>query len=64
MTHQINGSTQCISTIWRYDQIDQIDQMDQGEGFVLRIRGLPWQATREEIENFFSGNQISNGINI
>lgn len=35
------------------------------EGFVLRIRGLPWSTTKEEILNFFTGKEchIKGGIN-
>ncbi|CAG2173572.1 unnamed protein product, partial [Oppiella nova] len=25
------------------------------DGYVVRIRGLPWQSTREEIVSFFDG---------
>jgi hypothetical protein len=25
------------------------------DGYVVRIRGLPWQSTREEIVDFFKG---------
>ncbi|XP_077521376.1 heterogeneous nuclear ribonucleoprotein F-like isoform X1 [Amblyomma americanum] len=35
------------------------------EGFVLRIRGLPWSTTKEEILNFFTSKEchIKGGIN-
>jgi len=33
------------------------------DGYVVRIRGLPWQSTREEIVDFFKGCKIRNGVN-
>ncbi len=27
------------------------------EGYVVRIRGLPWSCTQEEVASFFSGMQ-------
>ena len=29
---------------------------DGDEGFVVRIRGLPWSASAEEVANFLEGN--------
>lgn len=29
------------------------------EGYVVRIRGLPWSCTQEEVASFFSGMQMS-----
>ncbi|XP_054166373.1 heterogeneous nuclear ribonucleoprotein F-like [Oppia nitens] len=37
--------------------------MMSDEAFVVRIRGLPWQTTREEIVDFFNGCNIKNGLN-
>ncbi|XP_022253394.1 heterogeneous nuclear ribonucleoprotein H3-like isoform X2 [Limulus polyphemus] len=34
---------------------------EDDEGYVLRVRGLPWSATKEEIMNFFSGVKICGG---
>lgn len=34
---------------------------EDDEGFVLRVRGLPWSATKEEIINFFSNCKIRRG---
>lgn len=28
------------------------------EGYVVRIRGLPWSCTQEEVASFFSGENI------
>ncbi|MGH0117379.1 UNVERIFIED_CONTAM: hypothetical protein FKN15_033474 [Acipenser sinensis] len=33
------------------------------EGFVVRIRGLPWSCTQEEVAGFFSNCSIVGGIN-
>ncbi|CAG2177937.1 unnamed protein product [Oppiella nova] len=33
------------------------------DGYVVRIRGLPWQSTREEIVSFFDGCNVRNGVN-
>lgn len=30
------------------------------EGYVVRIRGLPWSCTQEEVAGFFSGKNNSN----
>ncbi|KAG8579225.1 hypothetical protein GDO81_010764 [Engystomops pustulosus] len=32
-----------------------------GEGYVVKVRGLPWSCSTEEIENFFSESKILNG---
>lgn len=29
------------------------------EGYVVRIRGLPWSCTQEEVAGFFAGENIS-----
>lgn len=28
------------------------------EGYVVRVRGLPWSCTQEEVASFFSGEKI------
>lgn len=28
------------------------------EGFVVRLRGLPWSATPEDVEKFFDGENV------
>jgi len=28
---------------------------DEDEGFVVRVRGLPWSASHEEVKNFLEG---------
>lgn len=33
------------------------------EGYVVRIRGLPWSCTQEEVASFFSGKNNSNHSN-
>ncbi|PVD38868.1 hypothetical protein C0Q70_01493 [Pomacea canaliculata] len=33
------------------------------EGFVVRLRGLPWSATPEDVEKFFDGCEINEGVN-
>ena len=34
------------------------------EGYVVRIRGLPWSCTQEEVASFFSGKNNGNPTNI
>ena len=33
----------------------------QGDGFIVRVRGLPWSATRDDIVNFFSPVAVTGG---
>lgn len=33
------------------------------EGYVVRIRGLPWSCTQEEVASFFSGKNNRNHTN-
>ncbi|KAG9344352.1 hypothetical protein JZ751_011021 [Albula glossodonta] len=50
---------------------DMISRADVGdlamslsdEGFVVRIRGLPWSCTQEEVASFFSDCDIIGGVN-
>ncbi|KAM9313385.1 heterogeneous nuclear ribonucleoprotein H2-like [Gastrophryne carolinensis] len=35
---------------------------ESGEGCVVKVRGLPWSCTTEEIENFFSESKILGGM--
>lgn len=32
-----------------------------GEGFVVKVRGLPWSCSAEEVQRFFSGKCASGG---
>ncbi len=32
--------------------------MSDDEGFVVRVRGLPWSCSVEEVSRFFSGNNV------
>lgn len=32
--------------------------MADDEGFVVRVRGLPWSCSVEEVSRFFSGNNV------
>lgn len=38
-----------------------MEQVDQGDGFIVRVRGLPWSATRDDIVNFFSPVLVTGG---
>jgi heterogeneous nuclear ribonucleoprotein F/H len=38
-----------------------MEQVDQGDGFIVRVRGLPWSATRDDIVNFFSPVAVTGG---
>ena len=29
--------------------------LEEGENFIVRIRGIPWSCSREDIKKFFSG---------
>lgn len=31
--------------------------MADGEGFVVRVRGLPWSCSVDEVQRFFSGKK-------
>ncbi|XP_015205358.1 heterogeneous nuclear ribonucleoprotein H1, like isoform X3 [Lepisosteus oculatus] len=37
--------------------------MAEGEGFVVRVRGLPWSCSVEEVQRFFSDCKIANDSN-
>lgn len=32
-----------------------------GEGFVVKVRGLPWSCSADEVQRFFSDCKIQNG---
>jgi len=34
---------------------------DEDEGFVVRVRGLPWSASHEEVKNFLEGTGLHLG---
>lgn len=36
---------------------DKVNMSHNDEGYVVRIRGLPWSCTQEEVASFFSGMQ-------
>jgi len=42
--------------LFRY-RPDQVNMSQNDEGYVVRIRGLPWSCTQEEVASFFSGMQ-------
>lgn len=35
---------------------------DQDDGYVVKLRGLPWSATVEEILKFFRDSNVSGGV--
>ena len=37
------------------------DNMANSEEFVVRIRGLPWSATIEDVQKFFNGCRVKDG---
>jgi len=42
---------------------NRIIEMAEDEGFVVRLRGLPWSTTNEEILKFFEECHIVDGLN-
>lgn len=39
---------------------DKVNMSHNDEGYVVRIRGLPWSCTQEEVASFFSGMHTLN----
>ncbi|CAL1292285.1 unnamed protein product [Larinioides sclopetarius] len=37
---------------------------NEDEGCVVRVRGLPWSATKEEIQKFFNGAFLHEGCHV
>lgn len=35
-----------------------VSSMADGEGFVARVRGLPWSCSVDEVQRFFSGKKV------
>lgn len=37
---------------------------ESSEGYVVKVRGLPWSCSTEEVQRFFSGKQNYGGIEV
>ena len=47
-----------ISFVFAKDMKNEFGSMgDECDGNVVRVRGLPWSATQEEIADFFPGSR-------
>lgn len=47
-----------LATTFEYFQNIMSEQQHVHEGNVLRLRGIPWSATEQEIAEFFKGTSV------